>query len=70
MTKRKIITQETIKIGNKAGKVKSSVKLLGVQTDAELNFNLHNVNICKSAANKFTAPIELESSEVLQRKRF
>ena len=32
-------TQEIIKIDNKAVKVKSSVKLLGFQIDAELNFN-------------------------------
>ena len=45
-------TQETIKIANKAVKVKSSVKLLGVQIDAEINFNLHVANICRSAANQ------------------
>ena len=52
-------TQETIKIDNKAVKVKSSVKLLGVQTDAELNFNLHIANICRSAANQLNAIIRL-----------
>ena len=46
---------ETIKIDNKAVKVKSLVKLLGVQTDAELNFNLHIANICRSAANQLNA---------------
>ena len=39
-------TQEIIKIDNKAVKVKSSVKLLGVQIVAELNFNLHIAIIC------------------------
>ena len=52
-------TQETIKIDNKTVKVKSSVKLLGVQIDAELNFNLHNANICRSAANQLNALIRL-----------
>ena len=52
-------TQETIKIDNKAVKVKSSVKLLGVQIDAELNFNLHIANICRSAANQLNALIRL-----------
>ena len=51
--------QETIKIDNKAVKVKASVKLLGVQTDAELNFNLHIANICRSAANQLNALIRL-----------
>ena len=45
-------TQEIIKIVKKAVKVRSSVKLLGVQIDAELNFNLHNANICRSATNQ------------------
>ena len=52
-------TQETIKIDNKAVKVKSSVKLLGVQIDAELNFNLHIANIFRSAANQLNALIRL-----------
>ena len=43
--KKKNHTQEVMKIGNKALKVKSSVKLFGVQIDAELNFNLHIANI-------------------------
>ena len=34
-------TQEIIKIDNKVVKVKSSAKLLGVQIDTELNFNLY-----------------------------
>ena len=52
-------TQEKIKIGNNAVQVKSSVKLLGVQTDAELNFNLHIANICRSATNQLDALIRL-----------
>ena len=45
-------TQETIKIDNKAVKVKSSVKLLGVQIDAELNFNFtycQHLQICSES---------------------
>ena len=53
--KRTIHMQEVIKIDNKAVKVKSSVKLLGVQIDAELNFNLYIANICGSAANQLNA---------------
>ena len=34
-------TQEIIKIDKNVVKVKSSVKLLGVQIDSELNFDLH-----------------------------
>ena len=37
-----------------------SVKLLGLQLDAKLNFNLHISNICKSAANQLTALIRLK----------
>ena len=48
-------TQEIIKIDNKVVKVKSLVKLLGVQIDAELNFNLHIANICISAENQLNA---------------
>ena len=50
-------TQDIIKIVNKAVKVKSSLKLFGVQTDAELNFNLHTANICRSEANQLNALI-------------
>ena len=52
-------TQDIIKIDNKAVKVKSSLKLFGVQTDAELNFNLHTANICRSEANQLSALIRL-----------
>ena len=38
-------TQEIIRIDKNAVKVKSSVKPLGIQIDAELNFNLHIANI-------------------------
>ena len=54
-------TQEIIKIGKNVVKVKSPVKLLGVQIDSELNFNLHIANICKSAANQLNALIRLKN---------
>ena len=38
-------------------KVKSLVKPLRIQTDAELNFNLHMTNICGFAVNQFKAII-------------
>ena len=52
-------TQEIIKIDKKIVKVRSSVKLLVFQIDAELNFNLHIANICRSAANQLNALIRL-----------
>ena len=52
-------TQEIIKIDKKAVKVKSSVKLHGAQIAAELNFNLHIANICRSGANQVNAVIRL-----------
>ena len=48
-------TQEIKKIDKNAVKVNSWVKLLSVQTDAELNFNLHIANIYRSAANQLNA---------------
>ena len=35
-------------------------KHLGIQIDAELNFNLHITNICRSAANQLNALIRLK----------
>ena len=52
-------TQEIVKIDKNAVKVKSSVKLRGVQIDAELNFNLHIANICRSSASQLTTLIRL-----------
>ena len=49
-----------IKIGKKAVKVKSLVKILSVQVDAELNLNLHIANIYRSAANQINALLRLE----------
>ena len=58
-TKKTNHAQQTTKIDNKAVKVKSSVQLLGVQIDVELNFNLHIGKICRSAANQLNALIRL-----------
>ena len=46
-----------IKIDQKFVKVKSSVKPLGIQIDAELNLNLHMTNICGFAVSQFKALI-------------
>ena len=48
-----------MKNDNKAVKIISSVKPLGVQIDAELNFNLHIPNICRSAANQLNVLISI-----------
>ena len=48
-------TDEHIIVDNQQIKVVSSVKLLGLQLDDKLNFNLHISNICKSAANQLNA---------------
>ena len=42
-------TQEIIKIDNKAVKIKSLVKLLGVQIDAELNTYCQHLQICSES---------------------
>ena len=42
---RKYDTNETLKIGDKIIKASSSVKLLGVKIDDQLNFNHHIPNI-------------------------
>ena len=52
-------TQEIIKIDKKSVKAKSSVNLLGVQVDAELNFNLHIAHIYRFAASQLNALIGL-----------
>ena len=47
-------TNERFSVDNQQIKVVSSVKLLGLQLDDKLNFNLRISNICKSAANQPT----------------
>ena len=49
-----------MKLGNKIRAASSSVKLLGVQIDDQLNVNLHISNICRSAANQLNALIRLK----------
>ena len=51
---------ERITVDNQQIKVVSSVKLLAVQLDDKLNFNLHIGNICKSAANQLNVLIRLK----------
>ena len=57
---KKCHTNKTLKIGDQIIKASSSVKLLGVQIDDQLNFNLHISNICRSAANQLNALIRLK----------
>lgn len=42
-------------------KAVSSVKLLGMEIDDNLNFNLHISNICKSVADQLIAMIRLKN---------
>ena len=52
-------TNEGIAVDNQQSKLVSFVKLLLLQLDGKLNFNLHTCNICKSAANQLNALIRL-----------
>ena len=52
-------TKEIFEIGDKVIEASPSVKLLGVQIDDKLNFNLHITNICRSTANQLNALIRL-----------
>ena len=45
------------------------MKLLGIQLDQKLNFNLHFSNICKSAANQLNALIRLKNSMNFEEKK-
>ena len=47
-------------IGKDVVEVASSVKLLGIQINDQLNFNLHISNICKSASKQLNALDSLE----------
>ena len=53
-------TNEHITVDNQQIKVVSSVKLLGLQLNEKLNFNLHIINTCKSAAYQLNALISLK----------
>ena len=67
--KKKCYTNETWKIGNKIIKALSSVKLLDVQIDDQLNFNLHVSKICRSAANQLNALIRLKRFPAFKEKK-
>ena len=56
----KITLQNTPPSIRKNVKTSSSVKLLGVHIDDELNFNLHITKVCRSAANQLHALIRLQ----------
>ena len=53
-------TKETFEIGDKVIQASHSVKLLGVQIDDKLNFNLHITNTCRSTANQLNTLIRLK----------
>ena len=57
-------------MNNRTKETASSVKLLGVQLDDELNFSLHVYNVCKSAANQLNPLIGLLITYVLKEKEF
>ena len=48
-----------ISVNNENLEIVPSVKLLGIQIDSQLNFNMHINNIFKSAANQLNALIKL-----------
>ena len=52
--------KEYFEIGDKVIEASPSVKLLGVQIDDKLNFNLHITNICRSVSNPSNALIRLQ----------
>ena len=62
-------TAEYINIDQKNIKTSSSVKLLGVHLDDELNFNLHITKVCRSAANQLHALIRLQTFLNFEKKR-
>ena len=53
-------TNQRIVVDNQYMKVVSSVELLGIQIDEQLEFNLHIINICRSAANQLSALFRLK----------
>ena len=50
-----------VKIGNEKIKSTSSVNLLGIYVDDNLNFNHHIKKLCKSAGNQLNALTRLKS---------
>ena len=61
--------KENFEIGDKVIEASPSVKLLGVQIDDKLNFNLHITNICRSAANQLNALISLKQFSSFEAKK-
>ena len=61
--------KEILKVGDKIIKASSSVKLLGVYIDHQLNFNLHISNICRSTANQLSALIRLKRFLAFEEKK-
>ena len=45
------------------------MKLLGLQSDDKLNFNLHINNICKSTANQLNALVRLKKFVKFEEKK-
>ena len=62
-------TDEHITADNQQIKVVSSMKLLGLQLDDKLNFNLHISHICRSAANQLNALIRLKNFMNFEEKK-
>ena len=60
---------ESITVDNQQIEVASSVKLLGLQLDDKLSFNLHISNICKSAAIELNALIKLKKFMNFEQKK-
>ena len=67
--KKKCHTKKTLKIGDKIIKASSSVQLLGIQIDDQLNFNGQILNICRSAANQLSALIRLKHFLTFEEKK-
>ena len=67
--KKKCHTKESLKIGNEITEVSSSTKLLGIQIDHQLNFNLHISIICRSAAIQLIALIKLKRFLAFEEKK-
>ena len=60
---------ERITVDNHQIQVVSNVKLLGLQLDDKLNFNLHISNICKSTANQLNLLIRLKKFVNFEEKK-
>ena len=67
--KKKCHNNETLKTGDKMIKASSSVKLLGVQIDNQLNSNLNLSNICRSTVNQLNALISLKRFLAFEEKK-